>query len=301
MAILSPHLIISNTGDISVTRGVDVAFSVTFKANDVAVDLTGYTVYFTVRKNQDVTDADDSEAIISQEYTSIAVELAPAQNITVSLNASTSDSASILSQVLTGLNTALTGAITASDTILQAFGRVAWALTWRMPKHAITIGYDSSCDIVYNSTQDFTVKMLEAIDLALTSSTFDTPRKIIVKRGTYFQDTVLDLPFDPRLAIEGMPRWETAFGTAGVLVQWRGTGYAGVAPYQVSLKGNTLLPIAICQMLALIVVKRQGAFILIDVILTLWEMERQTTSLGLKAHTRPNLGFLIVGLLIQQG
>ena len=174
----------------------------------------------------------------------ITVELAPAQNITVSLNASTSDSASILSQVLTGLNTALTGAITASDTILQAFGRVAWALTWRMPKHAITIGYDSSCDIVYNSTQDFTVKMLEAIDLALTSSTFDTPRKIIVKRGTYFQDTVLDLPFDPRLAIEGMPRWETAFGTAGVLVQWRGTGYAGVAPYQVSLKGNTLLPIA---------------------------------------------------------
>jgi len=165
----------------------------------------------------------------------ITVELAPAQNITVSLNASTSDSASILSQVLTGLNTALTGAITASDTILQAFGRVAWALTWRMPKHAITIGYDSSCDIVYNSTQDFTVKMLEAIDLALTSSTFDTPRKIIVKRGTYFQDTVLDLPFDPRLAIEGMPRWETAFGTAGVLVQWRGTGYAGVAPYQVSL------------------------------------------------------------------
>ncbi len=113
----------------------------------------------------------------------ITVELAPAQNITVSLNASTSDSASILSQVLTGLNTALTGAITASDTILQAFGRVAWALTWRMPKHAITIGYDSSCDIVYNSTQDFTVKMLEAIDLALTSSTFDTPRKIIVKRG----------------------------------------------------------------------------------------------------------------------
>lgn len=150
----------------------------------------------------------------------------------------------ILNQVLTGLDTALTGAITASDSILQAFGRTAWALTWRMPKHAITIGYDSSCDIVYSSSQDFTVKMLEAIDLALTTATFDTPRKIIIKRGTYFQDTVLDLPFDPRLAIEGMPRWETAFGTAGVLVQWRGTGYVGVAPYQFSLKGNTLLPIA---------------------------------------------------------
>jgi hypothetical protein len=150
----------------------------------------------------------------------------------------------ILGQVLTGLNTALTGAVTASDSILTAFGRTAWALTWRMPKHAITIGYDSSCDIVYSSSQDFTVKILEAIDLALTTATFDTPRKIIVKRGTYFQDTVLDLPFDPRLAIEGMPRWETAFGTAGVLVQWRGTGYSGVAPYQASLKGITLLPIA---------------------------------------------------------
>jgi hypothetical protein len=84
MAILSPHLIISNTGDISVTRGVDVAFSVTFKANDVAVDLTGYTVYFTVRKNQDVTDADDSEAIISQEYTSIANPATGIVNIALS-------------------------------------------------------------------------------------------------------------------------------------------------------------------------------------------------------------------------
>ena len=81
MALLSPHLIIKSNGDISVTRGVDVAFSVTFKQAGVVVDLTGYIVYFTVRKNQDVTDTTDSEAIIAQTYTNISNPTAGIVNI----------------------------------------------------------------------------------------------------------------------------------------------------------------------------------------------------------------------------
>jgi hypothetical protein len=122
MAILSPHLIISNTGDISVTRGVDVAFSVTFKANDVAVDLTGYTVYFTVRKNQDVTDADDSEAIISQEYTSIAN---PATGIvTISLS---------------------------KTELKQNVGEYFYGIDFKNGSGAVTKGFEGKFNITYNS------------------------------------------------------------------------------------------------------------------------------------------------------
>ncbi len=122
MAILSPHLIISNTGDISVTRGVDVSFSVTFKANDVAVDLTGYTVYFTVRKNQDVTDADDSEAIISQEYTSIAN---PATGIvTISLS---------------------------KTELKQNVGEYFYGIDFKNGSGAVTKGFEGKFNITYNS------------------------------------------------------------------------------------------------------------------------------------------------------
>lgn len=72
MALLSPHLIRKENGDISVTRAVDVSFGYIVKQAGVVVDLTGYTVYFTVRKNQDVTDLTDSEAIIKQTYTNIS-------------------------------------------------------------------------------------------------------------------------------------------------------------------------------------------------------------------------------------
>ncbi len=122
MAILSPHLIISNTGDISVTRGVDVAFSVTFKANDVAVDLTGYTVYFTVRKNQDVTDLTDSEAIISQEYTSIAN---PATGIvTISLS---------------------------KTELKQNVGEYFYGIDFKNGSGAVTKGFEGKFNITYNS------------------------------------------------------------------------------------------------------------------------------------------------------
>lgn len=84
MAIQSPHLIIDNESNISITRGDDVSFTVTFTENDLPVDLTGATVFFTVRKYIDNTDIDDSGAIIAKTYTNI---LNPLLGVaTVSLN-----------------------------------------------------------------------------------------------------------------------------------------------------------------------------------------------------------------------
>jgi len=84
MAIQSPHFILDNKGNISVTRANDVTFTLTF-TNELnqAIDLTGATVYLTVRKNQDVGDLADSEAIIAQQYTSISNPTAGIVTITI--------------------------------------------------------------------------------------------------------------------------------------------------------------------------------------------------------------------------
>jgi len=144
--------------------------------------------------------------------------------------------------LLTGLNTGLTGTLTAADNVLDGFGKIWRALTWKMPRYAIVIGYDADCDIVYSASQDFSVKMLEAISLANSNTPYGAPKYIIIKKGIYYQDTPLDLPFDPTLTIEGKPRWETAYLGNGVSIQFRGNGYSGVAPYQIGMKGNTLIP-----------------------------------------------------------
>lgn len=56
------------TSDMQVIRRDDVAFEITFKDSDgVAIDITGATVFFTVKKR--ITDP-DSEAVISKTITS---------------------------------------------------------------------------------------------------------------------------------------------------------------------------------------------------------------------------------------
>ena len=71
MALNSPHFQILKNGDINITRAVDASFSIACKVNNVAVDLTGYTVFFTVRKMQDTTDALDTLAVIKKTITVI--------------------------------------------------------------------------------------------------------------------------------------------------------------------------------------------------------------------------------------
>jgi len=54
---------------IEIIRGDDVALNATFKDDaGVAIDITGYTVFFTVKDNY--TSTDDSAAIISKTVTS---------------------------------------------------------------------------------------------------------------------------------------------------------------------------------------------------------------------------------------
>ena len=43
--------------------------SCTLKSNDVALDITGWTVYFTVKPSKTSTDEDDSSAIITKDIT----------------------------------------------------------------------------------------------------------------------------------------------------------------------------------------------------------------------------------------
>lgn len=59
---------------ITVIRGDDVALNVAFKDNNaVAIDITGYTVFFTVKDN--LTPADDAGALISKTITSHSLPL----------------------------------------------------------------------------------------------------------------------------------------------------------------------------------------------------------------------------------
>lgn len=56
--------------DFEIIQGDDHAIQVTFKDEDgVAINITGYTVYFTVKKKPDA-DEDDSTAVLKKEVTS---------------------------------------------------------------------------------------------------------------------------------------------------------------------------------------------------------------------------------------
>ena len=56
--------------DFEIIQGDDSAIQVTFKDEDgVAINITGYTVYFTVKKKPDA-DEDDSTAVLKKEVTS---------------------------------------------------------------------------------------------------------------------------------------------------------------------------------------------------------------------------------------
>lgn len=56
----------SNT-DINVFRGDDTTLNLTFTEDDIPVNITGWTVFFTIKVNQDDTD---DEAVISKKITS---------------------------------------------------------------------------------------------------------------------------------------------------------------------------------------------------------------------------------------
>ena len=56
--------------DFELIQGDDEAITVTFKDEDgVAIDITGYTVFFTIKKRPD-EDSDDSDAIFKATITS---------------------------------------------------------------------------------------------------------------------------------------------------------------------------------------------------------------------------------------
>lgn len=56
--------------DFEIIQGDDHAIQVTFKDEDgVAINITGYTVYFTVKKKPDA-DEDDSTAVLKKEVSS---------------------------------------------------------------------------------------------------------------------------------------------------------------------------------------------------------------------------------------
>jgi hypothetical protein len=54
---------------IEIIRGDDKTFSVTVRKNGEVVNLTGYTVFFTVKPNFKMSD--DTEAFISKTYSNI--------------------------------------------------------------------------------------------------------------------------------------------------------------------------------------------------------------------------------------
>lgn len=53
---------------ISIIKGTDNSIQITFKENDIAVDITGYTILFTVKKQCDI-EKDDDYALITKEIT----------------------------------------------------------------------------------------------------------------------------------------------------------------------------------------------------------------------------------------
>lgn len=68
---------------ITVIRGDDVALNVAFKDNDgVAIDITGYTVFFTVKDNLNIDN--DAEALISKTITNHTAPLTGQTTINLS-------------------------------------------------------------------------------------------------------------------------------------------------------------------------------------------------------------------------
>lgn len=60
----------ADTEKLTIIRGDSENITVTFKDNDdVAVNLTGKTVFFTVKKLEDINEDDDASAIIKKEIT----------------------------------------------------------------------------------------------------------------------------------------------------------------------------------------------------------------------------------------
>lgn len=49
--------------ELAVKRKTDNSWMITFKRNNVAIDITGYTIFFTVKKN---TSQSDTDAIITK-------------------------------------------------------------------------------------------------------------------------------------------------------------------------------------------------------------------------------------------
>lgn len=107
-------------------------------------------------------------------------------------------------------------------------------------KTQIVISKDNTGDIKYTNSQDFSVVLASAITMA-NNVAYGQPKLVYIKKGIYYQDTPFDFEFDPTIRIEGV-RWETAYLENGTMITWRGTGYVGVAPYQIGFKGNTLIP-----------------------------------------------------------
>ena len=70
------------TGNFTVKRAKDCTATVTFTDEDgVAVNITGYTVYFTVKRNINDTDA---EALISKTITSHTTPISGITTLTLS-------------------------------------------------------------------------------------------------------------------------------------------------------------------------------------------------------------------------
>jgi len=68
---------------IEIIRGDDVAINATFKDDSgVAINITGYTVFFTVKDNY--TSTDDTAALISKTVTSHTFPLLGQTSITIS-------------------------------------------------------------------------------------------------------------------------------------------------------------------------------------------------------------------------
>ena len=164
-------------------------------------------------------------------------------NIDIQLNPKGTGSVNINSHKIINLSTPTSS----NDAVNKNYVDSSFILKQRYSE--IILGQSSASDVQCQSTDDFSVKLLAAYTLA-TSGTIT--RKIKILPGTYYQDTPLDLPFNPYLIIESN-RWETAYTTNGVLIQWRGTGFtntnvtsayfgSNVTDYQVSMKGNTLHP-----------------------------------------------------------
>jgi hypothetical protein len=53
---------------ISIIKGTDNSITITFKENNVAIDITGYTILFTVKKQCDI-NKDDDFALIEKTIT----------------------------------------------------------------------------------------------------------------------------------------------------------------------------------------------------------------------------------------